>query len=277
MHYDLHVHSEVSPDSKMPPQNAVNALAAKGMGICFTEHVDYLPKGNMDESYPHYGKNFNVDFEAYPERYAPLRCETVLLGYEIGMTEEFNGINRKHAAHPALDFVLGSIHWADGYDLAYGEKFYAAFGTEVFRKYLQYSLKMVEQNEYIDAFGHIDYVSRYAKPYLPPGTDVNVWYENYPDEYDALLKTLALREIPMEICTRRFAEEQARKCMHGIYKRYHALGGRFVTIGSDAHREENLGCFFEEALVMAKEIGLKPVYFRERKMVIPAASGLCPR
>ena len=41
---------------------------------------------------------------------------------------------------------------------------------------------------------------------------------------------------------------------------------RFAVIGSDAHYKEHVGRRMREALSLADEAGLEPVYFRERKM-----------
>ena len=50
-----------------------------------------------------------------------------------------------------------------------------------------------------------------------------------------------------------------------IYERFAALGGRFVTIGSDAHKPEDVGRWLRKGLAMAEFAGLQPVYYRERQ------------
>jgi histidinol-phosphatase (PHP family) len=131
----------------------------------------------------------------------------------------------------------------------------------VYRWYLTHCLKMVVANGFFDAFAHLDYISRYS-----PLDEKNVLYSQYTDEYDALLRALVERDKLLEINTSRFGEAGAQENLHAIYSRYYALGGRYVTIGSDAHGPSRLGYRYADALRMAQEIGLKATYFKGRQM-----------
>ena len=51
-----------------------------------------------------------------------------------------------------------------------------------------------------------------------------------------------------------------------VCRKYRELGGRFVTLGSDAHRVSAVGNYFARALNFVRELDLKPVTFRERKL-----------
>ena len=73
---------------------------------------------------------------------------------------------------------------------------------------------------------------------------------------------------PIEINTRRLDDEAAIKGLLPLYKRYHELGGRYCTLGSDAHYKEHVGRRLKEALAIAKECGLVPVYYKARKMQV---------
>ena len=53
-----------------------------------------------------------------------------------------------------------------------------------------------------------------------------------------------------------------------VYRRYRELGGRYVTIGSDAHVPTAVGAYFDRALALAYAFDLTVVTFRERKMQI---------
>ena len=53
-----------------------------------------------------------------------------------------------------------------------------------------------------------------------------------------------------------------------IVKKYFGLGGRLVTIGTDAHGTENIAVGFNEAKIMLKEIGFENYhYYKNRKPV----------
>lgn len=51
----------------------------------------------------------------------------------------------------------------------------------------------------------------------------------------------------------------------GIYK---ANGGKYVTIGSDAHVVEDVGANYASARCLLEEIGLQEVIYRQRKQQI---------
>ena len=54
MLFDSHVHSEASPDSEMNAEKAIASAKKLGLGVIFTEHVDFGEFGDyMSERDPH--------------------------------------------------------------------------------------------------------------------------------------------------------------------------------------------------------------------------------
>jgi len=221
-------------------------LRRKGLGIAFTEHCDFPTA------------DFMVDMPRYEREYRPLRSDSVLLGLEFSLNPEHYALNEQTATGD-WDFILGAIHAVDGLDLYYKGQYEEA--SELTRRYLTYACEMVEACGFFDSFAHIDYICRYAP-------EVHKWLrlEQFPQEFDALLSALAQRGRAMEINTNRLGAEENRAALFPIYKRFAELGGRYVTIGSDAHAAAALGRHFDAALRIVCEAGLQPVYFKERKM-----------
>ena len=267
MHFDAHVHSAASPDSEMDPVRAINILKSKGLGVVFTEHVDFVtPEIGQDFSAtdaPKSDRSFVCDFDIYPSQYKQLRSDSTLLGLEFGLTAAFLPLNLKTADND-YDFILGSIHFVDGHDVF---KVSASMDAETFcRRYLTYGTEMVELCGFFDSLGHIDYIARYCEKCAK-------WfqYKNYPKEFDALLRALAERDIALEINTSRLGNDNVAGQLLPIYKRYFELGGRYVTLGSDAHNEWGLGRHYKRGLGLAKMAGLTPVYYKERERMISYA------
>ena len=50
-----------------------------------------------------------------------------------------------------------------------------------------------------------------------------------------------------------------------LYMRYKELGGKYVTLGSDAHVTKAIGANFAAAEKMAADCGLKIVYYKRRQ------------
>lgn len=87
----------------------------------------------------------------------------------------------------------------------------------------------------------------------------------YREIIDKILLLLAEKGKSLEINTRLFDRREAVDALWGICKNFYRLGGRTVTIGSDAHQKEKVGMFLEQAYKMADECGLTPVYYNQRK------------
>jgi histidinol-phosphatase (PHP family) len=238
----------------MAPEDAVAALAKQNLGCIFTEHVDY----DLDCK-----PFFCADLETYFNEYPKYRSDTVLMGLEIGLLAECEEINRAHAAHPGLDYCIGSVHFTSGHDLGLSPEFILKAGEALYGQYLAFMLEMIELNDFFDALGHIDYMSRYS-----PFAEENVLYKEYAGPYDKILKTLIERDKVLELSTKRLHKPCAYKNLYAIYRRYRDLGGKYVTLGSDAHKVENLGCNFDIAARFTKEIGLVPVYYKERRRIL---------
>ncbi|MCL2501009.1 MAG: histidinol-phosphatase HisJ family protein [Defluviitaleaceae bacterium] len=264
MHFDAHVHSAVSPDSDMPADVAINTLKRKGLGVIFTEHCDFMTqtegKDPTATDAPRIANDFIVNFERYHAEYRPLRSDSVLMGLEFTLSAAFLPLNTK-TSEGDYDFIVGAVHTVDGLDLYHEGKNRNA--QDITRRYLTYAKEMVELCGFFDSFAHIDYICRYA-----PRVTHWLRYEEFPEEFDALLKALAEREKAFEINTARFGDANVERALFPIYRRFAQLGGKFVTIGSDAHRPQGLGRHFDKANRMTNEAGLTPVYYKERKRVV---------
>lgn len=263
MYFDSHVHSEASPDSEMNPRVAIEILQGMGLGVAFTEHVDYAKREDglnpLATDRPNFPgvRDFVCDFSKYPKEYEALRSEGgVTLGLEFGLSAAYEPLNRRLAQEYDYDFILGSMHNVDGFDI------YIAGDSGCVRRYLTYAKEMCELNDFFDAFGHIDYICRRSKKLTKEFA-----YSNFPDEFDALFKVLASRDTALEINTQLFGQDRARHVIQEICRQFARNGGRFCTIGSDAHEPHELGQNFNEAKEVAREAGLRPVYFVKRERV----------
>ena len=253
--FDTHMHTiPFSTDSGMVFSDLLKVQKEKGLDIILTEHID-LAYGDPS--------GFYFDPDTYFQTLTPYRNDHLLLGVEIGMTADTNAKNSEIVRSHPFDMVIGSIHFMRGQDIYYPE-FFALFKDkeEVFGEYLDTMAEMIETFDDFDTLGHIDYIGRVA-----PYEDPLLYYEEFPEKIDRILQLLIQKDKCIEINTRQFAKPEAIDALRTIYRRYHALGGRFVTIGSDAHYPEVVGAYLAEAYAFAEECGLTPVYFKERTRI----------
>ncbi len=127
------------------------------------------------------------------------------------------------------------------------------------------AITCLEQERDFDAFAHIDYICRYW-PYK--GAERELRLQDAPELFDKLFLLLIEQNKPIEINTRRLDDAAAVAGLLPLYKRYRELGGKYCTLGSDAHYKEHVGRRLQEALALAAQAELTPVYFKARRMQI---------
>lgn len=261
MLFDTHMHCDYSCDSHMKFADAIAAAAKAKIGMIVTEHWDYDYPTNRDA--------FVFDIDEYFARLKPLCKDSVLIGIEIGMQTHIAAEDNKVAGGHDFDFVLGSIHCIGKRDLYEPTCYVGRTRQQIVEEFLHDSITCLEQGRDIDAFAHIDYICRYW-PY--EGAERELRLEDAPDLFDKLFQLLIDKNIPIEINTRRLDDAAAVAGLMPLYQRYHALGGRYCTVGSDAHYAEHIGRRLQEALKIAAACQLTPVYFKKRKMQIMEVS-----
>ena len=259
MIFDNHSHTEFSSDSKMTLTEALAARDKLGLGLTVTEHYDYDYLSTITEQVG----DFRFDAAKYWESYVGCSGDKLHLGVEVGITDTCLEANREFIAQAPFDLVIGSIHIIDAMDLYYEDFFRSKSKEEAYEKYLRVMARELGRHSYIDVLGHIDYVCRYA-----PYEDKNIVYGQFHEEIDAVLKTALETDTVIELNTRRLGDKAAAEKLLPIYQRYYTLGGRYVSLGSDAHTPENIGMNFSTALEMADAAQLQPVTFCQRKMEI---------
>lgn len=249
---DTHTHTEYSSDSQMKIQDALESVKKSGIGITITEHLDL--------KYPT-GTDFIFDIDKYFNDYDKYKNNKFMLGVEIGMQLICLEESREIANKYPFDYILGSIHVAQGEDV-FSPKFYKGkTKREAFEKYFSSMVDCVKKHDYIDSLGHIDYISRYAT-----FIDNEINYNEFNEYINEVLKAIVNNEKVIELNTKRLNNKQAYNNLINIYRAYKQAGGEYVTIGSDAHNAEDIGKNFVLANTICEVCNLKAVYFRNRKM-----------
>lgn len=256
IYFDTHCHTEFSFDSNMSIEGAMAKAASLGIGLVTTEHVDL---NNMDVG----GFEINFDIDSYFREYAGKRGETLLLGIETGIDMENIEKNRWMVEDHPFDMVIGSMHSMRRLDVSRPSDFREMTAAEFYRDYLNEAAKTVAANPFIDTLAHLDYPSRYLR--LSPR---NVRYQDAVAEFDELFDVLVSNDITLELNLRRPLQGDVLESLRSILEGYRSCGGRFVTLGSDAHNTDQIGANFREGLVLLKETGLAPCTYQERTRIL---------
>lgn len=253
MFFDCHIHSDFSFDSKMKLKEISQRKKDLNIGVITTDHVDlnlsFIPKINMNGFY----KSFNA-----------IRTDDFLVGLEIGLYRENPSeiLNFIEKEIKNLDFILGSIHSLKGEDLYYSLKEEKRDKLTVYREYLEEMLFAVNEFTFFHSLSHIDYICRYA-----PYEDSELYLNDFKDLFKKIFTALIENNKVLELNTNRLGNEKTFNNLVEIYSYYNSLGGKYITIGSDAHNPKDIGRNFNLIENFLSKTNLKSVYFKKGNLI----------
>ncbi|MBZ9685934.1 histidinol-phosphatase HisJ family protein [Clostridium estertheticum] len=257
---DHHVHTEFSGDCSTPMDGIINRAAQLGLKeVMFTDHVDF--------DYPSVDICFEVDYKKYIEVLEKLAIQYsemdilvgIEVGYQPGLNERINELLNSYD----FDFVICSIHAWNGAELDKGDLFKGRSQEEGYRAYFKSIKYTIENFDNFDVIGHLDFIVRYGD-----FENKTIRYEDYKDILDEILSMIIKKGKGIELNTSGLRYKLSS--MHPspeILRRYFELGGKIITLGSDAHVLKDLYADFDKAIVQLKEIGFSEITtYKNRKL-----------
>lgn len=251
--WDNHMHTSFSGDSEAAPADMIKEAKAKGLnGITITDHLDYdyLPEPGA----------FELDPDTYYKTQHALALEystdsfTILTGLEVGLQKCCVEKNKVAVASQDFDFIIGSTHVVDGKDPYYDSFWDEGTQTELFLKYYASILENITTFDDFDSVGHLDYIFRYARD---EAARCNT-YRPYKFMVDMILDQIIRKDKALEINTGAYRKGLLEpNPAIDIIKRYKDLGGKLITIGSDAHEPAHIAYGFDKVAALLKECGFK--------------------
>jgi len=221
--------------------------------LCFTEHHDI--------DFPECGINFVLDLPAYYKQIMIMKEKykddiTILMGVELGMQQHiYEELDQLIKTYP-FDFILASNHLGQGVDPYQPEYFSNISKKEAYTIYFKDILFNVKYYNNFDSYAHLDYVMRYY-----PDGDKMYAYKDYKVILDQILNLIIDNDKCIEINTAGIRKGLGTfNPVEAVFENYYALGGRKVTIGSDAHKSDDLMANFDIAINMLKRIGFEGYY-----------------
>lgn len=262
---DMHVHSQFSSDSTELPQAIIETAIAKGFSyVYFTDHHDIdFPINEQEPTV-----DFQLDFETYIKTLCELReiyrsRIEVRLGVEQGICPETAPRIAALSNQYPFDFVIGSSHLSslNNGDPYYPEYYAGKTNMEAYREYFMSEVENVSLTDGFDVYGHLDYAVRYC-----PDPTFVYNFKDYQDIFEVLLKRLIEKGKGIEINTSGIAKIGYPHPHIEALKLYKELGGEIITVGSDAHKKEDIGFGFEVAEELLRGVGFEYyTVFKERK------------
>lgn len=260
---DAHTHTKYSYDGTSSATEMCAAASANGLDeIVITDHYDanlILPGIISDLDI----EADRAEAEAAREKFPGLR---ISFGIEMGEPCEMPENTEKVLAEHKFDFVIGSVHnlpsVPDFYYLDYS-KLFDSYIDYIYEAYLDEMIKTASCG-HIDTLAHLNYPLRYIY-------DCDKTYDalKYRDKIAELFKTLIKNELALEVNTSGLTRRM-NSLLPGVeeLKLYRDLGGRLLTLGSDAHGPDRVGENIKHTHGILRDIGFDTyIVFHERKPI----------
>lgn len=266
---DYHLHCEYSDDSEELMETQVKRAIELGLDeMCFTDHVDYGIKRDWDDERgmlyrkggPGEPENMpmsNVDYPAYFAQLHQMQDKykdriVIKKGLEFGIqsitVEDYEKLYAKY--RDELDFVLFSMHQVDNLEF-WNQDFQRGRTQKEYNElYYKEIYKTMGMFKHYSVLAHLDLLVRYDEQGVYP-------FEKVKDFIAEILKQAIKDDKGIEINTSSWkyglSDTQPSRAVLKLYK---DLGGRILTMGSDAHKQEYLAYHFDEARsILRDEIG----------------------
>lgn len=261
---DIHIHSEYSHDCVTPVAEICEAALEKKLDlICITDHCDLYSDENwqavLDE------RKETVDgIAAVIPNYQGIE---VLTGVELGAGFIFPELAQAVVDSQPYDMVIGSVHGimfrgerksTSGFDFGSADE---AAVLEYLDGYMDAAVYIAEKLD-VDVLAHLTYVLRYVNGTYKRNVDWRIQSE----KICRIFRAIIARNIALEIntsCVGSFYDEwlPAKE----IIDLYIEMGGRLLTLGSDAHKSDRIGTDFEAVRNYLREKGIdRLVYYKKR-------------
>lgn len=251
---DLHTHTDNSFDGHHSTMFLCETAYMKGLrAVAFTDHLemDAFFRDSFDRT------AIQSFFEVAKARSAFKGKLIVCVGAELGQAVYNKPVAEKLLDTMKYDFVIGAIHnlpeVQDFYYMNFDDE--SIDYMELLRQYFEWELKLAEWARF-DTLAHLTYPLRYIVGNYKKSVDMS----KFSEIIDEILITLIKNQKALEINTAGLRQPiGVTSPDESILKRYKELGGKLITIGSDAHYAEHLGAGIEQGYELALKCGFDSV------------------
>lgn len=263
---DFHVHTDNSYDGNHSATFICERAEFNNLrAIAFTDHCEV---DRCVRDFAHERAVFQTFFEIAKVRSAFRGKLLVLNGIELGQPSYAPEIADRILKSQKFDVVIGSIHnLRNGYDPYYQDSFTEKEVHEFLKEYFYEMIKMCEWGDF-DVLAHLTYPMRYFFSQSHISVDLN----DYKSEVDEILRLIAKKNIALEINTAGLRQPLKKlQPETDVVRRFRELGGKFISVGSDAHYASDLAKGIPEAYKSAVDAGFNSITLFQNRAPIQMA------
>ncbi len=262
--FDSHVHSHHSHDAVSSLEDICRAAIEKGIaGVSVCDHADmwFYEAQNTYEGFRACIAEILVLREKYAGRLKLLQG--------IEMAEYLFDPARAEILYKLGDYdvIAGSVHSVAYRDIAdaYSRVDFGAMAEEdihgFLREYFAKMREMIEKTDF-DVLTHLTCPLRYINGKY--GRNIDVF--RFEEEIREILRMIIERDIALEINTSGIgtAFEEYMPTVP-LMRLYREMGGKLLTLGSDAHTPDRIGNAFTETKALLRGLGFSTYCYYEKR------------
>ena len=265
----LHNHTIYSHDGHSTVNEIVESAISKNMkAVGLSDHIDMLlfKERNIYENAQKCYNDFLVAKEKYGDKIK------ILMGAEMGEEIFEREKGQKIRDIGEFDYFLASCHFVKSFGYEY-DVCYADIPMWSHQKinrflndYFDILLTTVKETDF-DVLSHLDYPLRYANAIYKKNYDATV----HDSVVKEILKIVAKKGKALEVNTKN-GDDFGVFLPNAYYvNMFKEVGGKYVTLGSDAHFANRLTCGIEKGKKLLKDCGFNDYYYFEKRKPYPVS------
>ncbi|MDE6708713.1 MAG: histidinol-phosphatase HisJ family protein [Oscillospiraceae bacterium] len=266
---DCHTHTEISPDSSAKFSDMYQQ--AKNLNLhawAVTNHIElcryysqdfYATQPRNEEDFFDYASRWEISMQQNQLAKELIFNKNMqfINGIELGEPNSDFGLAESLYQDKRLDFVIASLHELpdklDFYFLDYTQENI----SDLLENYFSILLEITKHDCY-DVLGHITYPLRYITG--DAGIKINI--KIYQDYIAEIFKSVIANHKGIELNTSGYRQSYGKPFPdENLLKLYKNLGGKILTLGSDAHCPEDLGKGISKGIALANACGFDKVCY----------------
>lgn len=267
--FDSHIHTVNSPDGGQTlDEICLRAIAIGVSGVTITDHahLTHMEEYDILDRIRASIADVRTAQEVYGDKLQ------IFCGVELGEQHHAPENAAQVLALTDFDAVLGSIHWVEDcpWDKPYSKIVFDETVSDqqihdFLALYYADLAKLAEVGQ-MDILSHLTCPLRYMNQRYKRGIDPM----GHRDAIAGILETIIRRDIALEVNTP-VTDVYQPIPEPSVLALYRDLGGKLLTLGSDAHRGQakNVGLFFPEVKSILASLGFKCYHYYKRHIPQP--------
>jgi histidinol-phosphatase (PHP family) len=243
---DYHVHTKASPDATGEFSEFIREAEKKGIDeIGFSEHTIL----HFERDYPYRSPD---TVKKYVQEFLEVKKTSAIpvrLGAEVDFFPADVGEIGDFLEEYPFDYVIGSVHYLGNWNVDASRQAQEYSKRDILQVYEEYfaTVRKLCRSRLFDVLGHADLIKMFG---FKPNCN-----------FDGMLEETARALAASGMCVEVNTSGLIRPCKEMYPSRDFLVllrkNGVPVTFGSDAHKPDDVGRRFEEAIELVKELGFK--------------------